>query len=285
MQSDKTSPENTLSSNKDSLFLVQTPEKKPLDKRAFIVVIIVSVVGVFIFFLVLIAALIGTANTAASQYTQQAYAHTTKLRAVLDDMSPTQVVNKRSTDSDVTSIAVSEASQPSLAPNMLGGTSQSYQNAIDTQEKVHVYYDHLNKYSKNINLLISFDSAYQALTVQAKAIDATLIPLEPTTIRAVGGSYAQLAKTIEQTDAPLQLVATKKQLVSLYKEKSALYLGWAVAVESANAAGAVQAQKELLDTDAKIIALMEDSNYVKLFTRSYDSLRAEYKAVTNKLAN
>lgn len=274
----------TPQTNNDQLFMVEPPEKKPLDKKGITLVTALTFVGIGLLVGVLIFALIGSAAGLANDYRRLALEQIQKLDEPLKDIEPSLVLNRRNLDAPTQEIRLSQQSQPSLE-NVLffGAWSEKYRDTQQLEKDVEVHYKNITAYTTGITELLAFDDELQEISTSEPNVNAT-ITADPLTIRAVSGTYSTYADTIESQKTPSQAKKLQASLVKLYKEKAAIYLNWAKAVEGGDASAPARSQTELVNVTAKIAALVEDDKYIQLFKPAYKELIVSQKQLSQDLS-
>lgn len=270
--------------NEDALFVVEPPEKKPLDKKGITLVTILTILGIGLLVGVLVFALIGSATGLANDYKRLALTQIKKIDAPLKDIEPSLVLNRRSLDTPTERIRLSQQSQPSLE-NVLfvGAWSQEYTRTQQLEKDIKIHYADIATYIKNITQLLAFDDEIQKILTSEPNLNAT-ISSDPLTVRAVSGTYDTYADTIESQKTSPETKQLQASLVKLYKEKASIYLNWAKGLESGDTSSASRSQAELANVSAKIAALVEDEKYATLFTPSYKKLLQSQKELTQNLS-
>lgn len=268
----------------DELFIIKPPEKKPLNKKAIAGVISLTILGVIMLIAVLVFALIASASNLANDYRRLASIQIRKVDAPLKELEPSSLLNKRDLSAPLTTVSLSEQSQPRLESVLfIGSWSSDYVNTMKLEGKVQGHYKAIQQYSEDMKSLIAFDDALQALSNEEAQVVATVNPADSLSIRSASGSYEQFAKQIENHPAPSQAKKVKTELVKIYRDKAGTYLAWAKALESGDTTGQTQAQQELVSETAKVTPLVDDQNYTKLFSPTYKNLQKQQQYLEQQL--
>lgn len=269
----------------DGLFVVKPPEKKPPNKKAIIGVVALTFVGVCILVAVLVFALIASASSLAADYNRLASAQIKKTSKPLADLEPENVLNHRDLTAPLADISLSEQSQPRLENVLfIGGWSSKYVESQKLESQVKAYYDSVRRYAKDIQQAIAFDDTFQKMNGEEAQVQAALNASDSLSIRSVSGSYDQFAQRINKETVPDQIKEVKGKLVKIYQDKAGTYLAWATALEAQDSVGQTKAQQELIAETAKITPLVEDQNYIRLFTPAYKKLLTTQNYLKDRLA-
>ncbi len=270
----------------DELFVIQPPEKKPLDKKSVFIVIAISVIGVILLVVVLVFALIGSASGLANDYRRLASLQLGKIEKPLKELEPGAVLNERSLEEPVKAIDLSRQSLPSLESVLfVGSWSERYTQTQALENDIRQHYKNADAYTKDLKSLIAFDDVITSISEKEPNLAATVNPTNSLSIRSAGGSYEEFAKEIEKQPAPKGISQTKKQLAEAYHNKSTIYLTWASLLESGNKDGEAKAKADLLIQSGMMAGLIEDENFIKLLNPSYEKLTKEQKQLIVQLAS
>ncbi len=228
----------------------------------------------------------GFAGSLADNYRGLAYVQIKKLDAPLKTLEPSLVLNNRSSDSSLHTIYVSRQAQPSLENTLfVGGLSAKYVKANDLQRLIKAYYVSLDEYTAQLEQLIKFDDSVAAIIHQEPALIARGNPVDPLSIRSVGGSYQDFADQINKLDTPDQLKTLQRDLTTTYSDRANIYKKWAVAIESGDKSTTDAVQTQLHAQKAKATSLVTDKTYISLFTPSYQKLLQSQKTLESDLSN
>lgn len=270
----------------DDYFVVKAPEKKPIDNRAVAVVITLTIIGVILLVVVLVFALISSATGLANDYRRLATVQLSKIDKPIKELEPGAILNGRNPDGPGKTINLSKQSLPNLESVLfVGAWSERYVQTERLEESIKTHYQNIGTYENDLSQLVAFDNALTAITQAEPGLTATVDPFNSLTIRSASGSYENYAKTIEDLSAPKQLDEVKKQLVQIYRNKSTIYLDWAVQLEKGNKTHQAQASEALLSESGKALTLTEDEDFTALFTPSYNALTNNQRTLKNQLAN
>lgn len=270
-----------------SIFVIQKPEKKPLDKKGITIISLLTLLAIAFLVGVLVFVLIGSANSLADDYRRQETAGLEKINLPLKNLEPSLAINQQNIDDQLSKIMLSQKSQPELGSVIFASSwSGRYQQTKQIKQIAESHYHNVTSYADQLKQVISFDKTVQAIFDQdpnyTNAIAAN--PNDSFTIRSVSGSYDTLAKQIESTATPPQIKDLHSQLVAAYKDKSAAYLTWAMRLEQKNAAGVAKAQKTITDDTTQAAAITDEQNYVDAFKDSYKKVITSQKQLESELA-
>jgi len=269
----------------DDMFIIRPPAKKPLDKKAIIIVSLLSFLGLVVLVTVLVFSLIGSASGLANDYRRLAFIQVKKLDTPLKDLQPLTVLNKRDINQPIKTITLSKQSQPSLENVLVvGDWSARYKETVTLQSEVNSHYSHIENYHKDLATLIAFDDNTTEILLNEPNLAATVKPGDPLSIRTLSGSYEGYAKAIDDMAAPHEMTDLKKQLVTVFRTKSTIYLNWARSLEAGDATAGTLAAQKLSQQTAKIAPLVADQHYATLMNPSYQKLTTQQKSLENRLA-
>ncbi len=280
------SPPTQAEANENDYFVVKTPQKKPIDRRAVVFVATLTVVGVILLIVVLVFALISSATGLANDYRRLAGLQINKIDAPLRELEPSAILNNRNPDRPGKAIGLSRQSLPSLESVLfVGGWSERYTQTERLEKTIHTHYQQIEAYKNDLKKLIAFDNTLNTIVQGEPGLTATVKPTDSLTIRSASGSYENYAMTIKDQPASGQLTDVKKQLASVYQAKATIYSNWAVLLESGNTAGEAKAKEDLLAQSGIAATLVEDEDFAALFMPSYTKLVSDQKALKSQLAS
>lgn len=270
----------------DNIFVIEPEPKKPVDKKSIWLTVTLTIIGIVILIVVFIMAVVGSADGLASNYRSLALVQVKKLDEPLKNLEPSMVLNNRNLDKSLGKIYLSQQSQPSLE-NVLfvANWSGGYARTEKLKTKLKTYYEKLDAYSTALSQMLAFDDKQTSIAQQESALVARANPSDSLSLRAVGGSYNDLAKEIAGLMTPPQLKNLQKDIVKIYDDKAAIYLKWATAIEAGDASTTAVLQGELATLDSSLATAVTDKNYTKLLTPSYKELLDLQQSLKTALAN
>ncbi len=270
----------------DDIFVLQPQLKEPVNKKSIWVTVAATTAGIIVLILVLVLALLASAGGLAKDYSSSASQQLKKLDSPLKDLEPSIVLSNRDITVALDKIYISDQAQPTLASTIFFDELNSqYADMKKTQVRVVQYYKGLNLYTTQLSQLLEFDDQVAAYTQQDAELSARVNADDSQTLRAVGGSYQDIAKKIKAIKSPDQLKTVQKLLVATYSARSELYTKWAVSVEAGDKSTAAMVSADIAKQKNKAGTLVTDKNYSKLFTPSYKKLLADRKSIETALAN
>lgn len=276
----------TQRSSGDDIFIIEPEPKKPVDKKSIWLTVILTFVGIVILVIVFVVAVVGSADNLANNYRSLASVQVKKLDEPLKNLEPSIVLNNRNIDQSLAEIYLSRQSQPSLE-NVLfvANWSGGYARTEKLKTKLKTYYEKLDVYSAALTEMLAFDDKQTSIAQQEPVLVSKANPSDSLSLRAIGGSYSDLARQIAGFASPSQLKSLQKDIVKIYGYKTTVYLNWASAVEAGNTSTTDASQKALATLDSSLTAAVTDKNYTKLLTPSYKELLDNQKALESALAN
>lgn len=267
-----------------NIFVSKPPEKKPASKRSIWVAIGATVAIIVVFIVIAISALIVSAAGLASDYRGLAFSQMKKIDNSLIDIDPSKVINLRNLEDPAQKIKLNQASQPRLESVLSAGDlSPDYIATTKLQNRVEAHYKEISQYTTDISTMLSFDDQLNTIFLSEPALLATAKPDDAIAIRAISGSYENIAEQIKNQKAPNEIKSIKEQVLKAYKTKAAVYLELAAATEQKDTVGIAKAQQELDSLAGAVPLMVEDTDYIKAFQLTYDNLLNEHKKLKSDL--
>ena len=270
----------------DKIFVIQPPEKKPLDKKSIAIVSGLTFLGVIILIGVLIFALVSSAGGLARDYRSRALIQLKKLDAPLKDYEPSSVLNERNLIDPKEKISISKAAQPSL-DNVLfiAPLNKYYLQTASIESDIKNHYDELDKYTEDVQKLLVFDELIQEIGVEEAQLIQKLNNSDSLAVRSISGNYKDFADRVSKAKAPSQLSELQSKIVKIYTQKAAIYLEWAKSLEGGDQNGINKSQQELQVPILQIEPLVTDQAYVHKMLPSYNKILTQQKKLESDLAN
>jgi hypothetical protein len=276
------SPNNT---SQNDIFLEQTPAPEPASKKSIGLTVFLTITGICIFAAILYGALLGSADRLSRDYSMRANAVLSSSQKQLKYLEPSEALNKRDLSDPLQVISLDTTSQPQL-PKVLfiGDMSKQYVKSRQMEVRIASHYKAINLYTENVQAMIGFDDAMQAVFVEEASLAATLKKDDAIQVRSFSGTELAYANRIKKTETAEQLRDTRAQLADLYEQKAALYTSWADALEKNDSAAMQAIQDGILNIEKALIERVTDQRFTKLMTPSYEKLVSEHKTLLSRAA-
>lgn len=269
-----------------NIFVIEPEPKKPVDKKSIWLTVALTIIGITVLVTVFVVAVVGSADNLANNYRSSALVQVKKLDEPLKNLEPSIVLNNRNLDKSLNKIYLSRQSQPSLENVLfIANWSGGYAKTEKLQTKLKTYYEKLDAYSTALSQMLAFDDKQTSIAEQEPALVSRANPNDSLSLRAVGGSYNDLAKEIAGLMTPPQLKSLQKDIVKIYRDKATVYQNWAKAVEAGDTSTTATSQGELAALDGSLATAVTDKNYTKLLTPPYKELLDLQQSLKTALAN
>lgn len=277
---------NTTDLEADKIFVIQPPEKKPLDKKAITIVSVLTFFGIVVLIGVLVLALVSSAGGLARDYRSRALVQLRKIDTPLKYYEPSSVLNERNLVASKEKISISKAAQPSL-DNVLfiGSLNKYYLQTASIEKKIEDHYNKVDKYTEDIQKLLDFDALIQEITVQDKQLVQGLNGSDSLAVRSISGNYKDFADQVRTAKTPSQLSELKSKIAKIYTKRATIYTDWAKSLESSDQNGISAAQQGLQSPSLQIEPLVTDQEYAAKMSSSYKEILAQQKKLESELAN
>jgi uncharacterized membrane-anchored protein YhcB (DUF1043 family) len=271
---------------KDDIFIINPPEKKPIDKKAFTITYVVALFGIFLLIGVAIGALVVSAGGLANDYRSRMYTQIKKLDEPLKDYEPSLVLNKRNLVSAQEKISISQAAKPTL-DNVLfvGGLSERYQSTSILQDKIVQHYKSVASYTEDTTKMLSFDNEIEAMMIEESELLKTLNSNDSLSLNALSGSNKNYVERVKKIHTPQALKGIKEEIITVYMNRANVYFDWSQAVEAKDGNAAAKSQQGIQSTSLQIAPLVTDEAYISKMLPYYKKLLETQKQLKAELVS
>jgi hypothetical protein len=285
-QEHTTPPSSDVQTNQDDIFIIKSPEKKPVDKKSLTITSVATLLGVLFLIGVAIGALVISAGGLANDYRSRAYTQIKKLDEPLKDYEPSLVLNERNLLAAQEKISISQAAKPSL-DNVLfvGGLSERYQSTSALQDKVVQHYKNIASYTEDTQKMLRFDDEVEAMMLEEVELLKTLNSNDSLSVNAMSGSYKSYAERINKIPTARALEEIKKDIIAAYTKRANIYFEWSQAVEAKGGNAIATSQQAIQADSLQIAPLVTDEAYVTKMLPLYKKLLETQKQLKAELVS
>ena len=270
-------PSSVASKDDDALFIVPPPpEPEPLTKGKLTLIIGITVLVILLVIGGVLFSLSISAKQTSYNYNKVVASNLTQLNGALKDLQPSSVLNRRDVKSPRAEIKKFQQNQISLSQILLGETlNSSYKHSAQLANETNNYYQSLLSFTDDMDSLVTFSDSVQAIANQEDKLAKLTDKNSSIALRSAAGSISGDADQIDNTKAPSELNAVKKQLISAINQKSKAYQNWAVALEKHKPANIKSAKAQISQSNKNINLVASDAEYAKAFASRYGGLQKQ----------